>query len=160
MGKLTFGVLFYLEISFWGTVCPPVQNDGVLFVRVCKSMGYCLSACANRRGTICPRVQKWWGTLCPGYYSSGTRFHMILHGGGHLFPMFPGQYLHFVKWNSQRSTKSPLIIRNIIYSKKICLFDNYLRVLYYIRNNVTLRTHCCHSCYLKAFECTDPKIVL
>jgi len=57
------------EINFRGNVCPPVQNDGVLFVRkckslgvvfvrVCKSMGYCLSACANRRGTICPRVQK------------------------------------------------------------------------------------------------------
>ena len=40
-----------------GTICPPVQNDGVLFVRMCKSMGYCLSACANRLGTVCPPVQ-------------------------------------------------------------------------------------------------------
>jgi len=42
-------------------------KDRVLFVRVFKSTGYYLSTCANRRGTICPHVQKRRGTICPGY---------------------------------------------------------------------------------------------
>ena len=33
-------------------------KDRVLFVRMYKMTGYYLSACANRRGTICPHVQK------------------------------------------------------------------------------------------------------
>ena len=44
----------------------------LLFVRLCKNTGYYLSACSNRRGSICPHVQKWRGTICPGYYLSGT----------------------------------------------------------------------------------------
>jgi len=32
-------------------------KDRVLFVRMYKNTGYCLSACENRRGTICPHVQ-------------------------------------------------------------------------------------------------------
>jgi len=51
------GRLDLLGNLFRGIVCPPVQNDGVLFVRMCKSLGYCLSACANLWGTVCPRVQ-------------------------------------------------------------------------------------------------------
>jgi len=41
-----------------GTVCPHVKIYGVLFVRVFKSTVFYLSACANRRGTISPHVQK------------------------------------------------------------------------------------------------------
>jgi len=57
--------ILFLIYSFLrrGTICPPVKNDGVLFVRMCKSMGYCLSACAIRRGTVCPPVQID-GVLC------------------------------------------------------------------------------------------------
>ena len=33
-----------------GTVCPPVKIYGVLFVRVFKSTGYYLSACAKMTG--------------------------------------------------------------------------------------------------------------
>jgi len=32
-------------------------TNGVLFVRLCKKTGYCLSACENLWGTICPFVQ-------------------------------------------------------------------------------------------------------
>jgi len=32
-------------------------TDRVLFVRLCKNTGYCLSACENPWGTICPHVQ-------------------------------------------------------------------------------------------------------
>ena len=34
----------------WGTICPRVQIDRVLFVRMCKSTGYYLSACAKMTG--------------------------------------------------------------------------------------------------------------
>jgi len=33
----------------WGTICPDVQIDGVLFVRMCKHNGVLF-----RRGTFCP----------------------------------------------------------------------------------------------------------
>jgi len=36
-------------------------KDRVLFVRMYKNTGYCLSACENL-----------WGTICPGYYLSVT----------------------------------------------------------------------------------------
>ena len=32
-------------------------TNGVLFVRLCKNTGYCLSACENLWGTICPHVK-------------------------------------------------------------------------------------------------------
>ena len=35
--------------NLWGTICPHVQIDGVLFVRMCKNDGVLFV-----RGTICP----------------------------------------------------------------------------------------------------------
>jgi len=39
-----------------GTICPRVQIDGVLFVRMCKTTGYYLSACAKMTGYCLCRV--------------------------------------------------------------------------------------------------------
>jgi len=58
-----------LFINIW------LFKDGVLFVRLYKTTGYYLSACANLWGTVCPRVQID-GVLCvrlcksTGYYLS------------------------------------------------------------------------------------------
>jgi len=43
-------VLFVRMYKKRGTICPRVQIDGVLFVRMCKSTGYYLSACAKMTG--------------------------------------------------------------------------------------------------------------
>jgi len=67
---------------------------------MCKSIGYCLSACANRLGTVCPPVQidgvlfvrvckndgvlLVWGTICPEPTSPHTT--VILFVG----PLFEG----------------------------------------------------------------------
>ena len=50
-------------------------TDGVLFVRLCKNMGYYMSACANRRGTY------YYLSACAkmtGYYFAGVLFVRIL----------------------------------------------------------------------------------
>jgi len=68
--------------NLWGTVCPRVQIDEVLFVRVCKNDGVLFV-----RGTICP--EPYLKTAAPkrqlakilgprakmtGYYLSGVLF--------------------------------------------------------------------------------------
>ena len=46
---LFFNIDLFKE-KIWGTICPRVQIDGVLFVRMCKSTGYYLSTCAKMTG--------------------------------------------------------------------------------------------------------------
>ena len=61
-------------------------TDGVQFVRLCKNTGYCLSACENPRGTICPHVQID-GVLfiCPHVQIDGVLFVRMCKNDGVLF---------------------------------------------------------------------------
>jgi len=47
-------LFYYIAFKGRGTICPPVQNDGVLFVSMCKSMGYPLVQIRRVRGWFTP----------------------------------------------------------------------------------------------------------
>ena len=62
-------IVYYLSAcsNRRGTICQHVQIDGVLFVRMCKSTGYYLSACAKMTGYYLSACAKM-----TGYYLSST----------------------------------------------------------------------------------------
>jgi len=105
-------------------------KDRVLFVRMYKTTGYYLSACSNRRGTICPCVQidrvlfvrmckstGYYLSACAkmtGYYLSGVLFVRDSLGDAWLWPYIQrNRYARYSWLEAHRSPTHRPAVRHV-----------------------------------------------
>ena len=121
---------------------------------VFKSTGYYLSACANRRDTICPHVQKWRGTICI-FYKFNTN-HIILNVSGGTLPGYCYFFWHFctmppgrkictlstykLNWSKTANIKQTYVSEILMFPKsdtkvsECTVFDNVINWWYISKN--------------------------